>query len=330
MPIMLLYSCCQIELTVRYLAAAGAFMRNVLGAAIAEQELVQDIRGFYPNREHDLEHFDVGEALFQVNAPTLRAIFGGQVLVHQAYLDRIGPCVTNLNYFVDDAVHAFDMLSGLGAAIHLEGPSSAARSLADYGPENTRPGADGRKFYFMGSRPLVGFDLEFMEPNFQRVTAQTAQVPFFMHPRPGSDGNLKLHRLRVVVPDLAETLANLVNIFAPACRSNPYRIRDGSMAQTMRIGLGGLELEYCQPRGGTLAGHLERYGPGVVTAEFGARDPNGILAKARANGLRVEQDDDEFGLNGQPAEDNRHWIGSRDVIGFDVILEPRERILAGG
>lgn len=328
MPIMLLYSCCQIELTVRDLAAAGTFMRDVLGAAIAEQELVQDIRGFYPGREHDLEHFDVGEALFQVNAPTPRAIFGGQVLVHQAYLDRVGPCVTNLNYFVDDVAHAFDTLSGLGAPVHLEGPSSAARALADYGPANTRPGAEERKFYFMGSRPLLGLDLEFMEPNFHRVTAQTAQVPFFMHPRPGNGGNLKLHRLRVVVPDLNDALSNVARIFAPACRSNPYSFRSGSMAQAVRVGLGGLELEYCQPRDGALARYLERYGPGVVTAEFGARDPEAILAKAQSGGFAVARDDDELGLKDQAGQDNRHWIGSRDVIGFDVILEPRTRFPA--
>jgi hypothetical protein len=326
---MLLYSCCQIELTVRDLAAAGAFMRDVLGAVTAEQDLVRDIRGFYPNREHDLDHFDVGEALFQINAPTPRAIFGGQVLVHQAYLDRIGPCVTNLNYFVDDADHAFDLLSGRGAPIHLEGPSSAAASLADYGPANTRPGAAARKFYFMGSRALIGLDLEFMEPNFHRVTAQTAQHPFFMHPRPGDVGNLKLHRLRLVVPSIDETLANLADIFAPACRSNPYDRRAGAMAQAVRIGLGGLELEYCQPRSGALARHLACHGPGVVTAEFGVRDPTDILRNAQARGFAVARDDDELGLKDQSGQDNRHWIGSRDVVGFDVVLEPRARLPAG-
>lgn len=318
MAITLLYGCCQIELSVRDLDAACGFMEGTLGAGKIEQELARQIAELMPDVGYRIDHLDCGGGMFQINQPSPAMLYRGQKSVHQAYLESIGPCVSNLNYFIDDHVHARELLTAMGAATRIEGPSSAARCLADYGPDNTRPGGDERPFLFMGTRDLIGLDLELMEPNFLRFTEQTVQYPCFVHPRPAvGDGNLKLLRLRLVVPDLDETYANLVRIFTPGSRSKPYAIRQDSAGKAFRIGLTGIELEYVEPAsdGGELAGLLERYGPGVISIHFGARDVDPVVA--RAGSLVRSQDDVRFSL------------ASRDTVGFDVALEPiSSRILA--
>lgn len=319
MAITLLYGCCQIESSARDLDAVRGFMLEVLGAGPIEQELAAQITEIVPDEGYHVDHIDCGQAVFQVNQPAPGMMYNGQKSTHQAYLDSIGPCVTNLNFFIDDHRHAHALLTGLGAETRIEGPSSAARALADYGPANTRPGGDERPFLFMGTRHLIGLDLEIMEPNFLRFSEQTVQYPAFVQPRPRTgDGNLLLQRLRLVVPDLEDVQANLVRIFTPGSRSTPYAIREGAHGTAFRITLGGIELEYCQPlpRDGELAELLDRYGPGVVAIEFAAGDPQAVLGRCPA---KVSEEADLLGNGDQP----KRWrIASRDLLGFDVVLEP--------
>jgi hypothetical protein len=317
--ISLLHGCCQIETSARDLAAVRSFMVEVLGAGPIEQELAAQIARIVPDDDYRIDHIDCGQAVFQVNQPAPGMTYNNQKSTHQAYLDSIGPCVTNLNFFIDDHRHAHELLTGMGAETRITGPSSAARALADYGLDNTRPGADERPFLFMGTRQLIGLDLEIMEPNFLRFSEQTAQYPAFVQPRPQTgDGNLLLQRLRLVVPDLDETQANLERIFTPGSRSKPYAFRAGSQGKAFRIGLCGIELEYCQPLGGggKLAELLDRYGPGVVTIEFAARDPQAVLDRCRTS---VAEEPDLLGIANEPG---RWQIASRDLLGFDVVLEP--------
>jgi len=334
MTIMLMYACAQVELSVRDIDAARAFMKDALGASLIEQQLVKEIRALFPDGGYDVEHLTCGEGLFQFNEPSDGLSYDGQKVIHQVYLDQVGPCVTNLNFFVDDAEHARDLLTGMGAKITIQGPSSASPSMADYGPDNTRPGADERSFYFVGSRDLIGLDLEMLEPNFYHFSQQAVQYPCFVHPRPqGKDDNLKLLRLRLVVPDIERTYRNLVEIFAPACRSNAYAVREGALARSFRVGLGGIELEYCEPRSteGNLAQFLDQYGPGVVTVEFGARDLDAAVEKARKGcDVAISEQLDVLGL-ADTSEPPRFRIASRDVVGFDVTLEQLDgRILGTG
>lgn len=315
MSITLMFGCAQIETTVRDLDGARGFMRDVLGAGPIEQKMAAEITALFPSGAYSIEHYDCGEGLFQFNQPTPSAKFGDQTAVHQAYLDRVGPCVTNLNYYVDDAAHAQALLANLGAPSVIEGPSNLISSLADYGPENTRPGGDTRQFYFLAARELVGFDLELMKPNFRRFTEQTAQHPCFVHPRPAAgSGDLKLLRLTVVVRDLEATYANLVAIFAPASRSKPYDICRTALASSFRIGLGGLELEYVQPasKQGVLGEVLDRFGPGVAAAQFAANDAQQVLSRAREQSVAVDS-----AFSDRPSR-----IASRGLVGFDVVVEP--------
>ena len=247
MSITLLYGCFQIESVVRDLDSVSAFMEKALGAAPIEQRLADELRAVVPD-DYGIDQIDCGQATFQPNQPAPSLVAMGRRSAHQRYLDEVGPCITNLNYYVDDVVHAKRLLTTLGAETCSEGPSTLVSSLADYGPTNTRPGGDDRPYLFLGSRHLLGFDLEIMEPNFHRFVDQDVQLPCFYGPRPG-DGieGFRLLRLSIVVPDLQATYDNVVEIFTPGSRSNPYGVREGASGRAFRITLGGLELEYCQP-----------------------------------------------------------------------------------
>lgn len=323
MSINLLYGCCQIETCTRDLAAVREFMICVLDGTPIEQDLARQISELIPDDDYDVDHIECGEAVFQVNRPSPSMTYNGQSSVHQAYLDRVGPCVTNLNYYIDDHAHARQLLTSLGAEVHIEGPSSAARALADYGPDNTRPGAEERPFLFMGTRQLIGLDLELMEPNFLHFSKQSVQFPAFVHPRPSGSGNLLFDRLVIVVPDLREAHANLLRMFAPASRSKAYAIRESDFGESFCVGLGGMELEYVAPQssGGEAGKFLERFGPGVMAIAFGAQNPSNVIKACEANNVRVTDD-----RNNQPRVKRSHprWlVESRTLLGFDIVLEEK-------
>ena len=312
MSITLLYGCGQIETAVADLAANRAFMCDVLGGGEIEQRMAQEITALFPDGGHVLEHYDIGEGVFQVNAPSAEGTVMGRKTIHQVELEQVGSCVTNLYWYVDDAVHARDLLVGMGAEVRTQGPSTLIACLGDYG-SNTRPGGEGRPFIFMGARSLIGLDLELMEPNFERVTRQSVQYPSFLHPRPKvGTGELRLSRMRLVVGDLEETWRNLTRLIAPASRSKPYEVHADPHERRFRMGLGGLELEYRQPISsrGQAAALLDRYGPGVTAIVFEARDPAAVAKRAEAAGCEVEETDGGYAL------------ASRAVTGFDVVLKP--------
>ena len=234
----------------------------------------------------------------------------------------MGPCVTNLNYYVDDIANARRVLSDLGAQVHMEGPSSIVSTLSEFGPDNTRPGSETRKFLYMGARHLIGFDLEIMEPNFLHFAQQTRQYPCFCRPHCDvtADG-LRLERLRVAVDDLAETLENLNRILTPSSRSKPYAARRGRDADSFRIGVGGIELEYCAPlsKSAPLGRHLDRYGSGVVTAEFTALASSAVLHRARSGSSPFATEAINFvGEEGLP---ERWQLAGREIVGFDIVIE---------
>ena len=324
MTISLLFGCCQIETCVQDLAAARDYMRDLLGAAPVEQELARQIAALLPGSGYDVDHLECGGAVFQVNQPGRGTEFNGQKSIHQTYLDERGACVTNLNYYVDDITAARRLLTELGAPVHIEGPSTVAAVLGDYGPDNTRPGGNHRPFLFMGTRHLIGFDLEIMEPNFWRLSDQSAQFPAFIDPRPADTGALRLHRLVAVVKELGATWDAIETVFAPGSRSKPYAPAATTAGRSFRIGLGGMEIEYCEPASasGPVAAHLSEHGPGIATAVFGcpatrARMPHHAEWQA--------YDDAADGVvtgNGSP--EPQVVALCREQIGFDVVLEAPE------
>ena len=319
MGITLQYGCCQIETSTRDLDATRRFFIEVLGGGKIEQVLAAQIDSIIPNDDYGCDHIGLGEAVFQVNQPAAGMLYNGQPSVHQAYLDRVGPCVTNLNFFIDDHVHTRELLLAMGAPLHLEGPSSAASALGDYGPANTRPGGDERPFMFWGTRELIGLDLEIMEPNFLRFSEQDVQFPAFVKPRPqAGDGNLLLQRLRLVVRDLDAAEGNIARLFNPGSVSRPYGYRAGPLGRAFRVWLGGIEIEYCQPAGstGVLREQLDAYGPGVAAIDFSARDAAAALQRAEGK-VAIDDEPDWLGLGGQP---RGHRLASRAATGFDTVL----------
>jgi hypothetical protein len=316
-PITLLYGCCQIETCAHDLAATRRFMMDALGAVPVEQPLAREIAQIIPDPNYDVDHLECGEAVFQVNQPSPSMTYNGQPSIHQRYLDRVGPCVTNLNFYIDDHLHAHELLTRMGANTHIRGPSSAARSLADYGPDNTRPGADERSFLFMGSRDLIGFDLEIMEPNFLRFAEQQVQFPAFVQPRPATgSSNLSLKRLIVAIEALEHTFQQVTALFAPASRSRPYDYREDGTGRAIRISLGGIEIEYLQPLSGSgpAAEALAAFGAGVVAIEFAARDFPAAIERA-GRFAEIEAMD----RRGEVA----YQLQCRELTGFDAILTPQ-------
>ena len=324
MAISLLFGCCQIETCTSDLSATRDYLAGLLGATPVEQKLARQIAALLPGTGYDVDHLECGGAVFQINQPAQGMEFAGQKSVHQAYLEIGGPCVTNLNFYVDDIFHARDLLTGMGAPVHLEGPSMAARALGDYGPGNTRPGAEARPFLFMGTRHLIGFDLEIMEPNFLHVSEQSAQFPAYLAPRPASSSDLLLHRLVVVVANIGVTWDAITRIFAPASRSKPYDLRDCKEGRSFRIGLGGMEIEYCQPRNerGSLAMFLGEHGPGPSAIVFGSSQLQDRLAEEeRWQPVPAKTSEAIVGLTEGAS---RYYAHSRDVVGFDIVIEPTE------
>jgi catechol 2,3-dioxygenase-like lactoylglutathione lyase family enzyme len=321
MSISLLYGCCHVELSVRDLDEACGFLEATLGATPVEQALADDLRALVPDG-YGIEHLECGQATFQLNQPPGDAATGGRRSVHQRYLDEVGPCVTDLNFYVDDIGQARDVLTRLGAETLMEGRSTMARSLADYGSANTRPGGDARPFLYLGARTLIGFDLELMEPNFERFADQTAQVPCFVGPRPaGAVAGLCLRRLDVAVADLDAAYRNIVEIVTPGSRSNPYAVDAGARAKTFRITLGGIELQYWEPAAasGPIARHLADFGPGVVDIVFGAPDVRSVLERLPDRGA-VAIAPAESLLGDEPPAD-RWQLASRSLVGFDIVVE---------
>src|SRR5262249_17829834 len=110
MSVTLLYGCFQIELVVPDIASARAFLEGVLGAAPIEQDFARDLRTLLPEG-YGIDHVDCGGGTFQLNEapkPAARAqrrdaraadVDGSDLGVHARYLDRVGPCVTNLNFY---------------------------------------------------------------------------------------------------------------------------------------------------------------------------------------------------------------------------------------
>jgi len=318
MTFTLLHGCCQVETCAADLDVSRGFLVDFLGGVPAEQELARQISELIPGDDYDVDHVDCGQAIFQINRPSPSMTWQGNPSVHQRYLNERGSCVTNLNYFVDDIEHARELLSTLGAETLIEGPSTSARALAEYGADNTRPGGAARPFLFMGTRHLIGFDLEIMEPNFVHFSMQDAQFPAYVQPRPGGNGQgFRLTRLIVAVPDLDRLQANLAAIFSPASVSRPYCRREASDGRSLRLWLGGIELEYVERTGDICSPAPDE--TGVFAIAFACESTENVVAQCRQAGIETQElTSDMIGL---PSGGGAWILASRGRVGFDVVLE---------
>ena len=216
--------------------------------------------------------------------------------------------VTNLNFFMEDADHAYEVLAAAGAKTKLRLPIGAGlRALL--GPDLARPEEEMRTLYFMGSRPLIGFDLEFTNRPWPDGVEQRVFYPSFTYPRPTSNHKVeRLAALRVVVDDLERAVGNLTTLIHPDSRSEPYDQTSSAAEREIRVRLHDLELRYTQPLS-TVSPYHSRLavGGGIESAIFRTADPDAIVASV--TDASVEQRDG--GLR----------IGSREIVGFDIELQ---------
>lgn len=255
MSIVLATNCLQIEMAVPDVRVACTRFEHTLGAVPIEEELVRRISGVVL----DIDHRDCGGAVFQFCSPLIDDI----PAAHE--LRRIGPCVTNLTFFLDDAAGAQRELEAAGAVTRLQWRMGGSwlKLLGEGNARRVEELADG---YFVGTRSLFGFDLEFSEPPWIDPAKQRYMCPAFTSPRPQSDGRVeRLHRLRVEVDDLDRYVGNVVRLIDERSRTPVYGERVTTRGRTARIALRGLELEYVESAGGVAE-------PGITTAVFGVAD----------------------------------------------------------
>ena len=112
MTIRLATQCAQIETVVRNVPRACQWFSQTLGAMPIEQDLVKRITGTVL----DIDHRDCGDAMFQFCSVI------SDDMPHRWFIDTLGPCVTNLNFFMDDADHAHALLAAAGATTKLQHP----------------------------------------------------------------------------------------------------------------------------------------------------------------------------------------------------------------
>jgi hypothetical protein len=300
MTVRLESQCAQIEMVVHDVPRACRWFKDALGATPIEQDVVRRITGVVL----DIDHRDCGDAMFQFCSVIT------DDMPHRWFIDTLGPCVTNLNFFVDDADRAHDLFAAAGATTKIDVP--IARGLrALLGPDIARPEEEIRQLYFMGTWPLFGFDLEFTTRPWRDGVDQHVFHPCFTCPRPPAEQKVeRLAGLRVVVEDIDRTMANLVALIDPGSRSEPAFEPPTATDRMARISLRDLELRYTQPVSvrSPYHGALEA-GGGIVAAIFRAADPAAIVD----------------GITGAEVDwaDGRARIASRQVLGFDVELEQR-------
>jgi hypothetical protein len=298
MTVRLETQCAQIETVVHDVPRACRWFEEVLGATPIEQDVVKRITGVVL----DIDHRDCGDGMFQFCSVIT------DDMPHRWFIDTLGPCVTNLNFFVDDAEQAHDLLAAAGATTKIDVPiGRGLRALL--GPEISRTEEEIGQLYFMGTWPLFGFDLEFTTRPWRDGTEQHVFHPAFTYPRPASEQRVeRLAGLRVVLEDIDSAVGRLGALIDPGSRSSPVPGPATATERTTTVRLHDLELRYTQPLSARSPYHAAlEAGGGIVAAIFRTSDPHAIV--------------DGISDVGVEWLDNGPRIASRQVLGFDVELE---------
>ena len=290
--------CAQIEMVVHDVPRACEWFERTLGASPIEHDLVRRITGVVLH----IDHRDCGDGMFQFCSVIT------DDMPHRWFIDTLGPCVTNLNFFMDDADHAAEVFAGAGATTKLHLPIGAGLRAA-LGPDVARPEEEVRWLYFMGTRPLFGFDLEFTTRPWRDGVDQHVFHPSFTYPRPTTNEKVeRLAALRVVVDDIDQALHHLGTLIDAGSRSEPYGESTDAVEREVRIRLHDLELRYTQPRSPASPYHDRLLlGGGIEAAVFRTSEPDTIIGAV-----------DDAAVD---RRDGRLRIASRHILGFDVELE---------
>ncbi len=141
-----------IEIVVRDVNAAVAFLERVFGAERTEQDIVSFLNetaaGFFK-----VEHVQLGNVVLQFVEPSPE---GGDVWAE--HLRKKGPGVHNLTFQVDNVLETSEILAKEGALTLFTLPLNWEKLV---GPDNVRENVP--PVYMVGSEEIVGFRLELYE-----------------------------------------------------------------------------------------------------------------------------------------------------------------------
>ena len=141
-----------IEIVVRDVNAAVAFLERVFGAERTEQDVVSFLNetslGFFK-----IEHMQLGNVVLQFVEPLPE---GGDVWAE--HLRKKGPGVHNLTFQVDNVLETSEILAKEGAPTLFTLPLNWEKLV---GPDNVRENVP--PVYMVGSEEIVGFRLELCE-----------------------------------------------------------------------------------------------------------------------------------------------------------------------
>jgi len=141
-----------IEIVVRDVNVAVAFLERVFGAERTEKDIVSFLNetaaGFFK-----IEHVQLGNIVLQFVEPLPE---GGDVWAE--HLRKKGPGVHNLTFQVDNVLETSEILAKEGAPTLFTLPLNWEKLV---GPDNVRENVP--PVYMVGSEEIVGFRLELYE-----------------------------------------------------------------------------------------------------------------------------------------------------------------------
>jgi catechol 2,3-dioxygenase-like lactoylglutathione lyase family enzyme len=141
-----------IEIVVRDVNSAVAFLERVFGAERTEPDIVKFLNEAAAGLLK-VEHVQLGNVVLQFIEPSPE---GGDVWAE--HLRKKGPGVHNLTFQVDNVLETSEILAKEGAPTLFTMPLNWEKLV---GPDNVRENAP--PVYMVGSEEIVGFRLELFE-----------------------------------------------------------------------------------------------------------------------------------------------------------------------
>ncbi len=300
----------QIEWTLDDLAGAQELLGSLFGVQTIEEEFSRVLCG--PHM--DIVHLGLGEVVLQLCRPLL------DITGHWSALERWGPHVYNLTWFVDDLANLLERCSAAGFEAEWHYPlGDLYRRLL--GEELL---AGSLEAAMISSRSLLGFDLELAETPWAREP-----VPRIVYPAYHSDwpqrGELvgRLALINIVTPDLEASLGALQAVFGRAARMRypPAHNREQGVREAL-VELGRAPLHYIEPESGDprFAERLESIGASVHSLALPARQPDELGRRAADRGISLVEGPRFLCEPGDGAGDGVRVLELGDTFGIDIVL----------
>lgn len=298
----------QIEWTVADLEAPQRVLADLFGAAPIEEEFSAALAG--PHME--IVHVGLGRVVLQLCRPLIDATG------HWRALQRHGPHVYNLTWFVDDLASLLARCKAAGLALEWHFPLGELydRVIAR---ENQRGSLEAA---MVEAHTVLGFNLELAETPWAREPEPRLVYPAY-HPdwpeRGERVGPLEL--INVVVPDVAAALELLLAVFGDALETRMSVTRnDAQSTLEAVVEIGRARLHYLQPEPG--AAHHESAGQPearVHSLALPLIDAAGVERSAVASGVAIEDCPAHLFEPGSPSADGARRLCTSGLLGIDLV-----------